>query len=176
MGIHRESSSAREIEMLYQQLLDSWNRRDAAAMAALFTEDGNTVGFDGSQMNGRVEIEYEIGQIFADHQTAAYVGKVREVRFLTPDVALLRSVAGLVPPGTSEINPAANSVQSLVATRQNGTWRVALYHNTPAPSLGRERDRDDDLLAASPCNLLRAAESTWRLERNSNFNADRRVQ
>ena len=48
-------------------------------MAALFAAHGNVVGFDGSQMNGRQEIEDHLSQIFADHPTPAYVARVREV-------------------------------------------------------------------------------------------------
>jgi uncharacterized protein (TIGR02246 family) len=46
-----------EVSDLYNALLDAWNGHDAAAYAALFTEDGYVVGFDGSEMNGREEIE-----------------------------------------------------------------------------------------------------------------------
>jgi uncharacterized protein (TIGR02246 family) len=122
---------------LYQQLLGAWNKRDAAQFAALFAEDGNIVGFDGSQVNGRAEIEAHLRQIFADHQTAAYVGKVREVRLLAAEVAILRAVAGMVPPGQSGLNPAVNTIQSLVAVKRAGQWRVALYQNTPAQFHGR---------------------------------------
>jgi len=126
-----------EISALYQKLLDAWNRRDVSDFAALFAENGSSVGFDGSQMNGRAEIKTTIGQIFADHQTAVYVGKVREVRVLTPDVALLRAVVGMVPPGQVDLNPAANAIQSLVAAKHNGTWQIALFQNTPAQFHGR---------------------------------------
>lgn len=126
-----------EIENLYRGVLDSWNKRSAENMAALFADDANVVGFDGSPMNGRAEIESTMRQIFADHPTAAYVGKVREIRFLTPDVAVLRAVVGMIPPGKSDINPAVNAIQTLVAMNQNGQWRVAVYHNTPAAFHGR---------------------------------------
>ncbi|HEV8579721.1 MAG TPA: SgcJ/EcaC family oxidoreductase [Thermoanaerobaculia bacterium] len=126
-----------EVETLYRDLLDAWNRRSARDMAALFEKDGNAVGFDGSPMNGRAQIETEVGQVFRDHPTAAYVGKVREVRFLTPDVAILRAVAGMVPPGQSELNPAVNAIQSLVTARRDGRWRIALFQNTPAQFHGR---------------------------------------
>ena len=56
-------------------------------MTDLFAEDGNLVGFDGSQINGRSEARSVLSQIFADHQTAAYLGIVKEVRVLSPDVA-----------------------------------------------------------------------------------------
>jgi uncharacterized protein (TIGR02246 family) len=137
MNATEGSAYPREVEALYRQLLDSWNKRSGTGMAALFAEEGNVVGFDGSQMDGRAAIEAELSQIFADHETAAYVGKVREVRLLTPEVVLLRAVAGLVPPGKSEINPATNSIQTLVVTKEDGTWRIALFQNTPAQFHGR---------------------------------------
>ena len=92
-------------DSLYQELLKRWNKRRASEMTDLFTEDGNLVGFDGSQINGRSEARSVLSQIFANHQTAAYLGIVKEVRLLSPDVAILRAVAGMVPPGQSEINP-----------------------------------------------------------------------
>jgi uncharacterized protein (TIGR02246 family) len=126
-----------EIRALYQQLLDSWNKRSADAFAAVFTLDGHVIGFDGSQMSGRAEIAGTLGQIFADHLTAPYVSKVREARLLSSDVAVLRAVVGMVPPGQSDINPAVNAIQTLVAVRRNGTWSIALFQNTPAQFHGR---------------------------------------
>ena len=126
-----------QIEKLYKELLDRWNRQDAKGMASLFARDGSVVGFDGSQMNGKMQIESEIGQIFSHHQTASYVGKIREIRFLGKDVALLRAVAGMVPKGGKEINPEVNAIQSLIAVKDNGTWHISLFQNTPARFHGR---------------------------------------
>ena len=117
---------------LYVQLLGSWNQRDAHSMAGLFSEKGHVVGFDGSVVNGRQEIEAHIGQVFEDHVTASYIGIVREVRFITEEVALLRAVAGMVPPGGKEINAAVNTIQTLMASRQDNRWEIELYQNTPA--------------------------------------------
>jgi uncharacterized protein (TIGR02246 family) len=126
-----------EIRALHRQLIDAWNNRNPGEFAALFAEDGNSIGFDGSQLDGRAAIENEIRRIFTDHQTATYYPKVREVRFLTPDAAILRAVVGMVPPGKSDINPATNAIQSLVAARQGSQWRIALFQNTPAQFHGR---------------------------------------
>jgi uncharacterized protein (TIGR02246 family) len=138
-----------EVQTLYRQLLAAWNNRDAYAMAALFTEQGNIVGFDGSQVDGRAAIEATMAQIFANHMTAMYVAKVREVRSLSPEVTLLRAVVGMIQPGTSELNPAVNAIQSLVAVRHNGAWQVELFQNTPAQFHGRPE------LAASLTEELR---------------------
>jgi uncharacterized protein (TIGR02246 family) len=127
-----ESDDEAKVRLLYQTLLEAWNDKDAHEMAELFSENGNVIGFDGSQMDGRKQIESVLGQIFVDHPTPVYVAAVRVVRFLAPGVALLRAVAGMVPRGHSDINPALNAVQSLIATREQDRWRIALFQNTPA--------------------------------------------
>lgn len=127
------------IKNLYKNLLDSWNEKDAEKYASSFAETGSVIGFDGSQMNSRNEIETEIGSIFTDHETADYVSKIQEVKFLSHDVALLRGIAGMIPPGATDINPEANAIQTLVASKNSdaGQWRIALFHNTPAQFHGR---------------------------------------
>lgn len=125
------------IRLLHRALLERWNARDAEGFAALFATDGSSVGFDGSTVDGQDEIKAHLAAIFASHQTPAFVGKVREVRQLSSDVALLRAVAGMVPPGQQDINPALNAVQSLVVVQQSGAWRIALFQNTPAAFHGR---------------------------------------
>jgi uncharacterized protein (TIGR02246 family) len=134
-GIHGPAEV--EVRRLYTELLNRWNKRSAAEMADLFLEDGSSIGFDGSQMNSRKEMAETLGQIFADHLTAAYIGIIREVRFLTPDVAVLRAVVGMVPPGQADLNPAVNAIQTLVAVRREEQWRIAIFQNTPAAFHGR---------------------------------------
>src|SRR5947208_2274032 len=68
---------------------------------------------------------------------ATYVAKVRGVSFPAPTVAILHAVAGMVPPGGSDINAAVNAVQTLVASKRDGAWRGELFQNTPAAFHGR---------------------------------------
>ena len=132
-----DSANGAEVRALYRQLLDAWNSADGDAFGALFSDQGEVIGFDGSDNKGRDAITAEMSRIFADHETGRYVGKVRGVRFLRSDVAVLRSVAGLVPAGQSDIEPKLNAQQTLVAQEIEGTWRVLLYQNTPAQFHGR---------------------------------------
>src|SRR5919202_485950 len=118
-------SSAHPIRRLYERILIAWNQQDAAAMAAQFEKNGNLVGFDGSQADSRAAIEDHLHPIFADHPTAAYVAKVREVRMLGGKVGLLRAVAGLITPDSDDINPAGNTIQTLVAAEGADGWRAA---------------------------------------------------
>jgi uncharacterized protein (TIGR02246 family) len=122
---------------LYERLLTSWNQRDATAYASLIADDGLVIGFDGSTMHGSAETERSLSQIFADHQTAPYFWKVRSVREMAPGVAVLHAVVGMVPPGQSDINAAANAIQTMTVVQQHGQWRIALFQNTPAAFHGR---------------------------------------
>ncbi len=129
---HVASSAENEVRTLYRALIAGWNKRNAAAMARLFTEAGHIIGFDGSQIDGLAAIETTMSGIFAHHRTPPFVSIVREVRLLAPETALLRAIVGMVPPGKTEVDPALNAVQSLVAVRRNRVWRIALFQNTPA--------------------------------------------
>lgn len=125
------------VKALYQQILDSWNAQDAHAYMSSFDEKAHLIGFDGSQMQGRANIESTLASIFADHPTARYISIIRDIRFLSPNIALLKAEVGMVPRGQSDINPDANAIQILVATRQNGQWLASLFQNTPAQFHGR---------------------------------------
>jgi uncharacterized protein (TIGR02246 family) len=122
---------------LYHRLINGWNAHDAAAMGAVLGESSLVIGYDGSQMIGRDEMVTELSRVFADHEVARYVTKIRSVTPLGADTLVLHAVAGMVPPGASEIMPERNSVQTVVAHRTGGEWLVALFQTTPAQFHGR---------------------------------------
>jgi uncharacterized protein (TIGR02246 family) len=128
---------------LYSRLLDAWDKRNARDFALQFASNGSLVGFDGSQVNGQLEIGAHLTEIFSHHQTPRYVAIVREVRQLAPDTTLLRANTGLIPAGKDDIEPKLNAVQSLVAVNKGDAWKIAHFHNTPAafhqrPELDRQ--------------------------------------
>jgi len=125
------------VRALYEAMIEGWNKQDAAAMAAVFSDDASVVGFDGSQLNGRPEIESSLREIFEHHAVAPYTVKIREVRFLGTEVAIVRAIAGMARPGKYELNPALNAIQTLVAAKIAGTWQAVLFQNTPAAFHGR---------------------------------------
>lgn len=132
-----DATADQAVRELYRALLEGWDARDAEAMAAPFAEDGEVVGFDGSRHCGRTGIAAEMAEIFARHHTPSYVAKVRSVRLLGADAAVLQAVAGLVPPGESDLEPKLNARQTVVAARLGGEWRIVLFQNTPAQLHGR---------------------------------------
>ncbi len=126
-----------QIENIYIQLLDYWNQRNAEGMASLFSENGNVVGFDGSQMNQQTEIKSELEKVFESHKTSKYIWKIREIRFLNDSTAILRSVVGMIPPGSDDINADVNAIQSLIVVLESESWKIELFQNTPAKFDGR---------------------------------------
>ncbi|MEH7178102.1 SgcJ/EcaC family oxidoreductase [Neobacillus vireti] len=132
-----ESNSPIEVQTIYNQLLDAWNHRNARAMADLFTQDGESIGFDGSQSIGREEIFSHLHPIFEHHPTARFVSKVKEVHFLSSEIVMLRAIAGMVPPKSNDINPNVNTHHTLIVVKKDGTWRIQLFQNTPAQFHGR---------------------------------------
>ncbi|HEX6711739.1 MAG TPA: SgcJ/EcaC family oxidoreductase [Thermoleophilaceae bacterium] len=129
-----------EIEGLYRQIVDGWNDHDGDAFAAPFAADGEMIGFDGSHVQGRDAIAASMSAIFADHETAPYVVRVRDVRQLSDAAGLLLAAAGMIPPGNTELEPSRHTWQTVVAVRRDREWKVALFQNTPAQFHGRPEE------------------------------------
>jgi uncharacterized protein (TIGR02246 family) len=126
-----DSADEAAVRALYQQLMDGWNQGSGDAFASVFTEDGDLVGFDGTHFKGRQEIAPFHQQLFDKWlKGSRLVGEVKDVRLLHPDIALMHAVGGTVLRGKSEPVPERDSIQTLVATRQDGEWRLAAFQNT----------------------------------------------
>jgi uncharacterized protein (TIGR02246 family) len=126
------------IRALLQQLMDGWNQSRGDAFAAPFAEDADFVAFDGLYFKGRQEIASSHQMLFDQFlKGTRLAGKVRSVRFLTPEVAVVHAVGRTVMPGQSDIELERNSVQTYVATNQGGKWRIAAFQNSRAQYMGR---------------------------------------
>lgn len=146
-----DPAAEKETRELYRQLLEAWDKRNARDFALLFAPDGNIVGFDGTQVFGQAKVGAHLSEVFSHHQTSRYISIVREVRALSDGATILSAVAGMVPPDKDDINPEVNAVQTLVAAKTTGAWKVALFQNTPAALHGKQeaaKKLSDELRAA----------------------------
>ena len=129
------------IRSLYQQLMDGWNAASGYAFAAPFEEDGDLVGFDGTHIKGRQEIASFHQHLFDMFlKGSRLIGKVRSMRFLTSNVAVMHAVGGTVMAEQSDLKPERNSVQTLVAVKRNEKWSLAAFQNTRATYMGRPEE------------------------------------
>jgi uncharacterized protein (TIGR02246 family) len=125
---------------LYHRLINAWNERNAVGFAALFANDALCIGFDGSEMLGRVEILHQLATIFKDHSTARYVTLIQESGLLTRDTLIVRAHVGMVPPGKEHIDPSKNAIQVMVVNLSEGKPEIIIFQNTPAQFHGRPED------------------------------------
>ncbi len=125
------------VKETYEHLIKAWNDRDAEKMSSLFTESGETIGFDGSLSKGREEIFSHLQPIFRDHPTAPFVHKVKEVKFIGEQTAIVRAIAGMIPPDESDIKPEVNTHHTVVLEHRGNRWEIELFQNTPAQFHGR---------------------------------------
>jgi uncharacterized protein (TIGR02246 family) len=121
---------------LYEQLIEAWNTRNAKAFAALFSNDATCIGFDGSQLLGRKQIESSLTQIFEAHPTAAYYTIIRDVKQLAEKCWMLRANVGMVPPEKRDIDSSKNAIQ-IMTVRLGNTNEIVVFQNTPAQFHGR---------------------------------------
>jgi len=131
LGAQRTHDEA-EIRDLQSRQQEAWNRHDAKAYAALFTDDGDVVNVVGWWWKSRSEIETKL--------TAAYAVAFRdstltitdlEVRFLARDVAVAHvkwtMEGSKTPPGIPEPR---QGIQIQVLQKRDGAWRIAAFQNT----------------------------------------------
>jgi uncharacterized protein (TIGR02246 family) len=131
------SADEAAVRALYRELMDGWNRGSGEAFASVFTEDGDLVAFDGTHFEGREEIAPFHQQLFDKWlKGSRLVGQVKDVRFLRPDVALMHAVGSTVMRGKNEPSPERDSIQTLVAVREGGEWRLAAFQNTRVRPMG----------------------------------------
>lgn len=137
-GTAVSASDADALQALFRQILDGWNRGSGEGFAAPFADDADQIGFDGSHLRGRQEIAAFHQQLFDRFlQGSRVVGKITDMRLLTPDVALVHAIGGTVMPGQSDLAPDRNSVQTLVAVKRDGEWRLEALQNSRATFMGR---------------------------------------
>ncbi|HWO14365.1 MAG TPA: SgcJ/EcaC family oxidoreductase [Polyangiaceae bacterium] len=111
--------------------------KDAARLAALFTDDAAFVNIAAMRWTGREAIASNHAKMFAGPLQITMEVTQIDVRFLREDVALVavswkRDVAvnatgPTLPPGSGEL--------TIVATRTAGNWLFALAQNTQAMAL-----------------------------------------
>ena len=126
------SNAANEaaVRALYQQLMDAWNNGSGDDYAVTFAEDGILVGFDGTALNGRQEIVSFHQPLFDKWlKGTRLTGDVTRVQFLTADIAVMHAIGSTIMRGKSKPDPARDSLQTLVAVREHGDWKLAAFQN-----------------------------------------------
>ena len=136
---------------------DAWNHGDVKAFAARFQEEGSFTDMFGTVSRGRKELESRHAALFASYFKGSLLAlKVRKVRFLRPDVAIVdidTEVTGFHKPPSGIYVDAEKVIRTRlvqVMVKAGNEWAIASFHDvdvkTPpetlvAPEEGRARSR-----------------------------------
>ncbi len=114
------------------RLVAAWVRNDAAGVADVFTEDGVMILPGDVYKKGRDEIRNFMAAAYSGPFKGTQVtGRPVAVRFVSDDVALLRTHGGILAPGQTEIPPELAVRSTWVAVKRDGKWQLAGYQNSP---------------------------------------------
>lgn len=123
-----------EIRKVEAQQAETWNRHDAKAYAALFTQDADVVNVLGWWWKGRPLLESKL--------TAAYAYVFREstltieevdTKFLTPDIAVAHvrwTMTGAKSATGNASQVPQKGIQTQVLQKHDGKWLIAFFQNT----------------------------------------------
>jgi uncharacterized protein (TIGR02246 family) len=121
----------RAVLQVLNDLYAAWAANDADALAALYTEDGTSI-LPGAFRRNPADLRAAMAAAFAGPMKGSRaIDEVQSVRFLTPDVAVVISEAGILMAGETELPADRLRRATWVLARQAGTWRIAAYHNSP---------------------------------------------
>jgi uncharacterized protein (TIGR02246 family) len=120
------------IRELSARMAAAYNNGDVSGVAANFTPNGHLISGDGTHLHTPAGIEHYLAELRAKlpKGTRFVITAVTDVRFPTPDVAVVTSEDGWLFPGETTSSEKNKGIQSLVAVWREGTWRVVLVERT----------------------------------------------
>ena len=132
--LNYSANAAAAVRATLSRVSSAWDSGDPDRYAAQFTEDADYTAFDGTRMVGR--------QAIADGHRALFAGIMRNsrmttgtpsLRFVTPDVAVVCAVGGIVMSwqrGRAEPSAKRLSAVTFVLVRRGDEWPVTAFQNT----------------------------------------------
>jgi len=122
------------IEKLTQDAVKAFNARDAAALAANWTDEGEYIRNDGEPVRGRAEVEKAYAAFFKTLKGNPKVEVQTDgLRFTSADTAVAEVTLRLK---NDEGEVVASSWRNTLVVREGGRWKVAVV---------QEWDRDEAL-------------------------------
>ena len=133
-GTIRAADEKSGIEVLFRQFVEAWNRHDVRAFSLVFSPDADLTNWRGQHVRGRAAIEERFHPLFSGpiFKDSVCSGKVRMIRFLRPDIAIVdidwemtgaRSADGAP-------RPKRQGLLDWVCEKQDRDWRIVAFHDT----------------------------------------------
>jgi uncharacterized protein (TIGR02246 family) len=108
--------------------VDAFEKGDARAVAAFWTEDGDYVDLTGRHLQGRPAIENAFKNFFTENKGLKLRIDVNSVRFVTPDTAIEDGTTSVIPPDGAPTNQAR---YTNVHVKKDGQWVLQSVREAP---------------------------------------------
>jgi uncharacterized protein (TIGR02246 family) len=112
------------------KFVKAYNAKDAKAVAALFTVDGQIEDEEGDVTEGREAIARTFADLFADRPKIQIDVFVESIRFLGPDLAV---EVGATKATAAPDEPPENDRYTVVHVKRDGKWQMALARDEEGP-------------------------------------------
>ncbi len=124
LGRAEDERAIREVIATFTQ---AFQKGDAAALARLFTEEGEAIDTEGGTLKGRAAIEEHYRGRLSESSGDRLDVTVESVSFLSPDLARVT--------GLTQLRPSTGTVPqpgrfTSIFTRREGRWLLAVAHET----------------------------------------------
>ena len=107
------------------EFVTAYNNKDSAAIAALFTEDGEMTDVTGKDLtSGREQIKTRYERIFSGDPAAIAI-EVHSVRVVAPNIAIEDGTIHLTPSGDENAPPRSTTYTAVLAKNTHGIWQIA---------------------------------------------------
>lgn len=113
------------LEKAATDFVAAFNKKDAAAVAALFTENGEITDLDASEITtGRADIQARYEAIFAAPKAPQVAIEVDSVRLVGKDLAIEDGTVHSTPPGEDAV-PTSMNYTAVLQKNEAGVWQIA---------------------------------------------------
>ncbi len=125
-----ESTSDEDaIRAAAESYVAAYNRGDAKAVAAHWSDSGEWTSPSGQRFQGKQAIEKELGGLFAENKGVRIEVLRPSVRLVSPDVAIEEGTVRVIRPA----EPPSDSTYLAVHVKKDGKWKLDSVHETDIP-------------------------------------------
>jgi uncharacterized protein (TIGR02246 family) len=111
--------------------VEAYNRGDAKAVANLWSESADWISPSGERFQGRVAIEREMEDMFAENKGLRIEVIEPTVRLVASDAAVEEGTVRVTRPGSLS----SNSTYIAVHAKKNGQWKLESVRETSVPEV-----------------------------------------
>ena len=117
------------LEKAASDFVAAFNKKDAAALASLFTENGELTDLHaGDVTSGRASIQAHYEEMLATPDAPQIAIEVDSVRLVGTNLAIEDGTVHQTPPG-DDAPPFSTTYTAVLQKQENGTWQIASSRN-----------------------------------------------